>query len=193
MIEYYKLGNTQHMRVAIDSSWNVLDAGSGASPFPRADVTMDRMDLNRAQQRGKEVKIDSRLVAGDLQNMPFKDNSFDYIVCTHVLEHVDDPGKACSELIRVGKRGYIETPSMIQEILIGNDVHLWIITKNEEGTLTFRKKTQEESKRFDDLLTKLFYGKTYLGRQFQGKWFKYWQLGYITLTWENAFKCEVII
>ena len=37
----------------------------------------------------------------DVQNLPFADNSFDLIICNHVLEHVFDEKKAIKELFRV--------------------------------------------------------------------------------------------
>ena len=41
----------------------------------------------------------------DVQNIPFEDNSFDVIMCNHVLEHVPDDKKAMSEFFRVMKPG----------------------------------------------------------------------------------------
>ncbi|HBS85823.1 MAG: SAM-dependent methyltransferase [Bacteroidetes bacterium GWF2_38_335] len=41
----------------------------------------------------------------DVQNIPFKENEFDVIMCNHVLEHVDDDRKAMSEFFRVMKPG----------------------------------------------------------------------------------------
>ncbi len=41
----------------------------------------------------------------DVQNLPFKENEFDVVVCNHVLEHVDDDFKAMSEILRVMKPG----------------------------------------------------------------------------------------
>lgn len=37
----------------------------------------------------------------DIQDLPFKDESFDFIMCSHVLEHVEDDIKAMKELHRV--------------------------------------------------------------------------------------------
>lgn len=37
----------------------------------------------------------------DIQDLPFADNSFDLIICNHVLEHVFDEKKAMRELFRV--------------------------------------------------------------------------------------------
>ncbi len=41
----------------------------------------------------------------DIRDMPFDDNSFDVVLCNHVLEHIDDDKKAISEIRRVLKKG----------------------------------------------------------------------------------------
>jgi ubiquinone/menaquinone biosynthesis C-methylase UbiE len=41
----------------------------------------------------------------DLHDIPFDDNSFDVIMCNHVLEHVNDYHRCASELFRVLKPG----------------------------------------------------------------------------------------
>ncbi len=41
----------------------------------------------------------------DIREMPFEDNSFDVLLCNHVLEHIDDEQKATSEIFRVLKKG----------------------------------------------------------------------------------------
>lgn len=41
----------------------------------------------------------------DLHDVPFEDNSYDVIMCNHVMEHVDDDAKCMSELYRVLKPG----------------------------------------------------------------------------------------
>ncbi|TPV35695.1 class I SAM-dependent methyltransferase [Paucihalobacter ruber] len=46
-------------------------------------------------------------VKADICNLPFNDNSFDVILCNHVLEHIPDDTKAMQELFRVLKpEGY---------------------------------------------------------------------------------------
>jgi len=44
-------------------------------------------------------------VKADICNLPFEDNSFDMILCNHVLEHIPDDTKAMQELYRILKPG----------------------------------------------------------------------------------------
>lgn len=44
-------------------------------------------------------------VKADICNLPFEDNSFDVILCNHVLEHIPDDHKAMEELYRIMKPG----------------------------------------------------------------------------------------
>ncbi|AVR45551.1 SAM-dependent methyltransferase [Christiangramia fulva] len=44
-------------------------------------------------------------VKADICDLPFEDNSFDFILCNHVLEHIPDDRKAMQELYRILKPG----------------------------------------------------------------------------------------
>ncbi len=44
-------------------------------------------------------------VKADICDLPFEDNSYDVILCNHVLEHIPDDTKAMSELLRILKPG----------------------------------------------------------------------------------------
>jgi len=44
-------------------------------------------------------------VKTDIRNMVFKDEEFDFAICNHVLEHIDDEQKAMKEILRVLKPG----------------------------------------------------------------------------------------
>lgn len=41
---------------------------------------------------------------GSAYELPYKDNSFDLVVCTEVLEHLDHPAKVLSEILRTSRR-----------------------------------------------------------------------------------------
>ena len=58
--------------------------------------------------------------SGDALNMPFKDETFDRVICSEVMEHVDDTQKACSELSRILKKNghiAITVPTTFSEVL----------------------------------------------------------------------------
>lgn len=41
----------------------------------------------------------------DMMAMPFEDEGFEFFICSHVLEHVDDDNQAIKELYRITRRG----------------------------------------------------------------------------------------
>jgi SAM-dependent methyltransferase len=72
------------------------------------------------------------------ERLPFDDRFFDFVVCSHTLEDIRDPVFLCSELNRVGRRGYLETPSMLAELAFGVESrvyagyyhHRWLVEMN---------------------------------------------------------------
>ncbi len=55
-------------------------------------------------------------VKADICNLPFEDNSFDFILCNHVLEHIPDDKKAMQELYRILKPGGIGVFQIPQDL-----------------------------------------------------------------------------
>lgn len=127
-------------RLPVSENSLVLDVGSGGTPYPRSDVLLDR--LTGAEHRcGDSMMIDRPAVFGDAQKMPFKDKAFDFIVASHILEHMAEPEKFLKELQRVGKAGYIETPNAIFERLIPYDIHC-LEVMSVDGVLHIHKKAR---------------------------------------------------
>ena len=101
----------------------VLDIGGWARPFPRADWVVDMKDYATRGLYGQEGDGDERFSEDtwvtrdicDAAPLPFEDDRFDFVVCSHTLEDVRDPVRVCAEIARVGKAGYIETPSRLEE------------------------------------------------------------------------------
>lgn len=80
-----------------------LDAGCGTGlilrHLPKGAIGLDinPRNITKAKKHAKKAK----LVLGDIENMPFPDNSFSTIICTEVIEHQPDPYPTIRELHRV--------------------------------------------------------------------------------------------
>ena len=85
----------------------MLDAGCGTglnlASLPAGSVGIDLNPRNLALIR--ERLPDHEVVQGDIEAMPFADQSFCTVVCTEVLEHVPYPGTALGEIRRVLRPG----------------------------------------------------------------------------------------
>lgn len=95
----------------------VLEIGPGHAPFYRAN---EFVDFNPGMIVGiPNDKIHNCDIA--TEPLPFQDKSFDFIYCRHTLEDMWNPFHLCKEMERVGRAGYIETPSPIAELCRGVD------------------------------------------------------------------------
>ena len=61
--------------------------------------------LNNIQYDSIDINSPLAKIKADICDLPIKDNTYDFILCNHVLEHVLDDKKAMSELYRVLKKG----------------------------------------------------------------------------------------
>lgn len=130
----------------------VLEVGGAANPFPRANVVCDLTFGSTNQRNGSPgvFRPGVTYVEASAESLPFRDGEFDVVWCTQVLEHVPNPLKAARELSRVARRGFIELPSRVGEMLNGNPTHRWVVDR-EGDTLVFHPRTFVEHP-FDNLL-----------------------------------------
>jgi SAM-dependent methyltransferase len=124
----------------IKRKYNVLEVGGGNHPDKRAHVVVDKYVEDNFHRSG-DLKIlkNQKFVHADGENLPFKDKEFDYVICRHVLEHVDDPIRFVTEQARVAKMGYMETPSLLGEYIAPKESHKWIIQDIDNKLVLYDK------------------------------------------------------
>lgn len=109
----------------IPAESKVLDAGAGECVYRKYFSHCDYVssDYCVGDEHWDYKKID---LVCKLSDIPVKDETFDYILCTQTLEHVPDPDKVISELGRVLKKNgklFISAPFIHAEHQIPYDFY----------------------------------------------------------------------
>jgi len=121
-----------------NTSWEVLDIGCGYTAHKNATVVCDVQDLSNIYKEKDFVKLTSNI-------LPFKDKEFDFVIASHVIEHVKDVEIFIKELQRVSSKGYIELPTKLEDNLVFENKkdHLWHMEfDDDKNQLIISKKTQ---------------------------------------------------
>ena len=100
--------------------WKILDIGCGYSANNHATTICDVQDLSSFYKNKNFVILKNN-------DLPFDDNQFDFVISSHVMEHVKDLQYFIKEIERVSKRGYIELPTKLEDNLVfeNKKEHLW--------------------------------------------------------------------
>ena len=100
--------------------WKILDIGCGYSANKYATTICDVQDLSNFYK-------DKNFVILENNDLPFDDNHFDFVISSHVMEHVKDLEHFIKEIQRVSKKGYIELPTKLEDNLVfeNKKEHLW--------------------------------------------------------------------
>jgi len=114
-----------------NAEWNVIDLASSNAGWKYADVYTDVTD--HSEYYKKKYNNEKRFVQCNVETTPFDDKEFDFVIASHILEHVDNPEQFCKEMMRIGKRGYIEVPTPLWDNLVDGPHfskygHKWWIT-----------------------------------------------------------------
>lgn len=60
----------------------------------------------------KHADVPNFVLIDDIYDLPFVDKQFEYVLCSHTIEHVDDPMKFYNELKRVGNNVVLVVPPL---------------------------------------------------------------------------------
>ena len=121
-----------------NTDWKVLDIGCGYTANKFATTICDVQDLSHFYKDKNFVKLDGK-------KLPFEDNHFDFVIASHVLEHVEDYKFFINELERVSSKGYIELPTKLEDNLVFENKrdHLWQMDfDDDKSRLLISKKFQ---------------------------------------------------
>ena len=113
-------------KIEQNPSWKILDIGCGYTAHEKASVICDIQDLSNFYKNKKFLKLEGK-------TLPFKDKEFDFVIASHVIEHVEDVNFFIKELERVSSKGYIELPTSLEDNLVfeNKNDHLWHMEFND--------------------------------------------------------------
>ncbi len=132
-------------KLSANPDWKILDVGCGYNANKYANTVCDVQDLSKFYQDKNFIQLDGK-------KLPFQDNVFDFVIASHVMEHVEDVNFFIRELERVAKKGYIELPTKLEDNLVFENKkdHLWHMDFDDDDLkLLISKKIQY----FEPILT----------------------------------------
>ena len=158
-----------------NTSWKILDIGCGYTAHKNANVVCDVQDLSSVYKEKDFVKLTSNI-------LPFKDKEFDFVIASHVIEHVKDVEIFIKELQRVSSKGYIELPTKLEDNLVFENKkdHIWHMEfDDDKNQLIISKKIQ-----FLEPVLTVSSAKKFL------KYFR--QSLVLELFWENSIEFNIV-
>ncbi len=114
----------------------LLDVGCGggylSEELAKIDLNVTGIDPSResieaARKHAKQEKLNITYMVGYGEKLPFGSNTFDFVCCCDVLEHVQDYGKIIQEVSRVLKNGGIFFYDTINRTIISKLIMIKIM------------------------------------------------------------------
>ncbi|MEM7141636.1 MAG: glycosyltransferase [Actinomycetota bacterium] len=145
-------------RVELDDDAIVLDVGCGAWPNEVATIACDRSLDEDIHRTGLATVVDRPFVICDATALPFRDGAIDFVIASHIAEHIEEPEAFCEELTRAANGGYIETPSPLADWWLDEEYHIWRVG-GRGAAIRFRSKRPKPApvRAVTDRFYKLFY------------------------------------
>ena len=119
-------------------NWRILDIGCGYTANKYSTHVADTQDFSNLYKDKKFTHIKEK-------KLPFADKEFNFIIASHVLEHVEDIEYLIKELERVAHSGYIEVPTRLEDNLVdvNEKAHIWWINFDDINNSLFITKRKQ--------------------------------------------------
>ncbi len=181
---------------SIPTNAKVLEIGPSVKPHSRATAWLDKRFRSEDDQRAQRCSplrrdsgFENRITYYEDDRFPFEDNASDYVICSHVIEHIPRAALAIfiSEMQRVAPRGYIEVPLFLYELVFPQEVHLWHISHQNNTLLLAPKQADpDEAWSLTGTLAKA------LGAQYLFDVPRYRPLFFHGFEWQGTISYEVL-
>jgi SAM-dependent methyltransferase len=106
----WRIRNTRDSALAhryLDGLRGVEIGGAAHNAFNLDTVNVDRTDSMETVYKREELELAGKAMAVDVvapaDELPFSDDEFDFVLASHVVEHMPDPVKALKEWTRVAR------------------------------------------------------------------------------------------
>ena len=118
--------------------WKILDIGCGYTANKYSTHIADTQDFSYLYKDKKFTHIKDK-------KLPFSDKEFNFVIASHVLEHVDNIEYFIKELERVANSGYIEVPTRLEDNLVdvNEKAHIWWINFDDIDNFLFITKRKQ--------------------------------------------------
>ena len=119
-------------------NWKILDIGCGYTANKYSTHVADTQDFSYLYKDKRFTHIKDK-------KLPFADKEFNFIIASHVLEHVKDIEYFIKELERVANSGYIEVPTRLEDNLVdvNEKAHIWWINFDDINNSLFITKRKQ--------------------------------------------------
>jgi hypothetical protein len=106
-----------------NSHLKILDLGCSLSNYwPEANHFADIDDFKAGFEK---LNLNYTQIIPN-QKLPFKDKEFDYVILSHVMEHIPNIIEFKNEVVRISEAGYIELPTKLNDnIVFGCDEEIY--------------------------------------------------------------------
>ena len=120
----------------------ILDVGCGTGEFAmklksyKEDANVYGLDISPHMINIAKAKFNGEIdfKIGDVEKMPYEDDYFDYLTCSHSFHHYPHKKKAVREMFRILKpKGKIMIIDGCKDSLLGRVIFDVIVTAHEKG------------------------------------------------------------